>query len=104
MDNHVAVGVGSNWAGVITWFIVVIGWIIVHNATLARDRRKEKREISMHICKEIADLQATAIDFHTATDFDARKSTDLAQQVDRVCIRLQKYPPPGVRLVVASKI
>jgi len=72
--------------------MVFIGWAVVHRATLIRDRRKEKREISMQICKDIADLQTAAIDFHTASQFDARKSADLGQQVERIILRLQKSP------------
>ena len=77
---------------IVTWLLVFIGWAVIHKATLIRDRRKEKREISMQICKDIAELQSAAIDFHTASHFNVRKSTDLAQQVERIILRLQKPP------------
>lgn len=80
------------WSDVVTWLLVFIGWAVVHRATLIRDRRKEKREISMQICTDIAELQSAAIDFHTSPHFNARKSTDLAQQVERIILRLQKPP------------
>ncbi|HXU93961.1 MAG TPA: hypothetical protein VFP33_09925 [Gallionella sp.] len=80
------------WTEAVTWLLVFIGWGVVHLATLARDRRKEKRETSMQLCKDIADLQSAAIDFHTAARFDSRKSTDLAQQVERIILRVQKKP------------
>lgn len=82
----------KNLTDVATWILVFIGWAVVHRATLSRDRRKEKREISMQICKDIVELQSAAIDFHTASDFNARKSTDLAQQVERIILRLQRPP------------
>lgn len=77
---------------IVTWLLMFIGWAVIHKATLIRDRRKEKREISMQTCKDIAELQSSAIDFHTAPHFNARKSTDLAQQVERIILRLQKPP------------
>lgn len=80
------------WTDIVTWVLIFLGWAAVHKATLIRDRRKEKREISMQMCKDISELQSAAIDFHTAPHFDARKSTDLAQQVERIIIRLQKLP------------
>lgn len=95
---------------VVTWLLVFIGWAVIHKATLIRDRRKEKREISMQICKDIAELQSAAIDFHTASHFNARKSTDLAQQVERIILRLQKPPlselniPLGRMITLRRKI
>lgn len=80
------------WANVITWLLVLVGWFVVHRATLIRERRKEKREVSIQMCRVLAELQTAAIDFHTAPNFDARKSSDLAQQVERVILQLQKIP------------
>ena len=77
---------------IVTWLLIVSGWAFVHHATLIRERRKEKREISVQIRKDIADLQSIAIDFHTAPHYDSKKSTDLAQQVGRINIRLQRKP------------
>lgn len=89
---------------VITWLLVLTGWIVVHIATLNRDRRKEKREISMQICMDIAELQSAAIDFHTASHFNARKSTDVAQQVERIILRLQKLPLSELNIPLARMI
>jgi len=82
----------KTWTDTVTWLLVFFGWVAVHRATLIRDRRKEKREVSMKICTDIAELQSAAIDFHTSSHFNARKSTDLAQQVERIILRLQKPP------------
>ena len=82
----------ADWTHVVTWSLVLGGWWVVHLATLNRDRRKEKRDVSAQVCKNILALQGNAIDFHTAQFFEARKSTDLAQDVERVAIQLQKSP------------
>ena len=64
------------WSNIVTWLLVLFGWAVVHRATLIRDRRKEKREFSVAICAALVELQSAAIDFHTASRFNARKSTD----------------------------
>ena len=92
------------WNDAVTWLLVFIGWAVVHRATLIRDRRKEKREISMKICTDIAELQAAAIDFHTGSQFNARKSTDIAQQVDQVINRLQKSPLSELSIPLSNLI
>lgn len=92
------------WSNIVTWFLVLFGWAVVHRATLIRDRRKEKREFAVAICKEIVELQSVAIDFHTASRFNARKSTDLAQQVERIILRLQKPPLSELNIPLASMI
>lgn len=92
------------WTDAVTWLVVFSGWAIVHRATLIRDRRKEKREFSMQICTDITELQAAAIDFHTASDFNARKSTDIAQQVDHIVHRLQKPPLNELKIPLPNLI
>lgn len=84
--------------------LVILGWWIVHNATLNRERRKEKRELASKICKEIWDLQQAAIDFHTNPEYSGRKATDLAQLVSRIITQLQKAPldelkVPHIRMI-----
>lgn len=88
----------------LTFGLVILGWWIVHNATLTRERRKEKRELASKICKEIWDLQEAAVDFHTNHEYSGRKSADLAQVVGRVNTQLQKTPldqlnVPHIRMI-----
>lgn len=83
---------GPDYANIVTWCVVFLGWYAVHQATLVRDRRKEKREISAKLCTSLIELQSAAIDFHTASQCDVRQSTDLAQQVERAVLQLQKLP------------
>lgn len=80
------------WADSITWLLVFAGWLVVHKATLSRDRRKEKREVCLALCTDLLELQGHAIDFHTAPNFEPRKSMEVAQQVERIVLRLQRGP------------
>lgn len=82
----------NGWGSAFTWVLVFVGWCVVHQATLARDRRKEKRDVSARFCSDLLKLQADAIDFHTADKYDSRKSHDVAQQVDRIVGQLTKVP------------
>ncbi len=90
----------ADWTHVVTWLLVFLGWGVVHLATLNRDRRKEKRDVSANVCKNLLELQADAIDFHTGQVFEVRKSTDIAQQVERVAIQLQKCPLQELQIPV----
>ncbi len=106
----VSVAGESAWKSYITWLLVFAGWVIVHFATLNRDRRKEKREASKQLCSSLLELQGSALDFHTAPHCDVRRSTDLAQQVEHILLQLEKAPlnelgvPIGRRVVLRQSI
>lgn len=91
-------GCGNFWSGTITWVLVFAGWVFVHQATLSRERRREKRESALSICACIRELEAAAIDFHTADHFDGRKATDLRQQIARIILQLQSRPLSELRI------
>ena len=92
------------WANIVTWILIFFGWYVVHRATLARDRRKEKREISTRLCTNLIELQSAAIDFHTGSHCDLRKSTDIAQQVENILIQLQTSPLSELNVPYAPRV
>ena len=94
----------TEWTQAVTWIVVFLGWYAVHKAALNRDRRKEKREISAKVCANLTELQAAAIDFHTADHCDVRKSTDLAQQVERIVEQLQKAPMQELKIPLIQRV
>lgn len=110
MAASVAASIEPTWVTLVTWVLVFAGWFAVHHATLARDRRKEKREAAANLCDDLLELQAAAIDFHTASHCDIRKSTDLAQEVERIVLQLTKKPfseldiPLSRRVVLRQRI
>lgn len=81
-----------DWPQLVTWGGVIVGWFVVHKATLKRERRKEKREIAAKVCTNLASLQVSAIDFHTGSHCELRKSTDIAQHVAEILDSLQRAP------------
>lgn len=60
-----------------------------------------KSDVFAQVCKNILALQSDAIDFHTAQFFEARRSTDLAQDVERVAIQLQKSPRQELEIPIS---
>lgn len=80
------------WSSVVTWTLVFGGWFVVHQATLSRERRKEKREAARQICIDLRLAERLAIDFHTSPSHDSRKATDLRQDIERLILQLQRQP------------
>jgi hypothetical protein len=77
---------------VITWLIVGAGWVIVHCATLSRERRRENREAVLKVTAYLQELEKDAAEFHTANGFDAYKCAALTQKTERVITTLQRAP------------
>lgn len=75
-----------------TWLIVLIGWIVVHLATLSRERRKEKRDAANSIIEELKIVEQLAVVFHTAEKYDSGASDTLIWRVSRVIRTLQRPP------------
>lgn len=66
-----------NWGNIITWLLVFAGWVAVHFMALARERRKEKRDLAKSITAEIRDIERAAIDLHSADVFNSLKEAEL---------------------------
>lgn len=86
----------DKWIGalsnIISWFFILLGWLVVHKITLKQERRKERREAAHTICMELRELEHLAINFHTAREHDIRNATDLRQSVERLIRHLQRSP------------
>ncbi len=82
----------SAWGNVVTWGVVVAGWVVVHRATLSRERRKEQREAVRQIVEEIKVIEATAFEFHMAEVHSQLNANALTSKIDRVIRALQRQP------------
>jgi hypothetical protein len=90
-----------NWtvvANLVTWIFVWIGWNRVHQATLGRERRKEKRDAAKAVIVELLELEEQAVSFHTAPAFEPQKWFSLRLQNDRMIRRLQRPPFEELKL------
>ncbi len=68
----------------ITIVIVIIGWVVVHFATLSREKRKEKRKIALTLIEEIKLTEETAITFQTSSLFNQQSRDTLLWKISRI--------------------
>lgn len=80
------------WVHLVTWVVVATGWFIVHRATLARERRREKRDSAKQLVSDLHDLEKSAREFHGAGHFDEYSATALAMRCDRMIKMSQRLP------------
>lgn len=98
------------WPNAVSWVLLFFGWLVVHWATLARERRKEKRETANCAVNELREIEKEAFEFHAADSFDDRKGSALRQRVERLINRLQRSPlstlgiPVGHMIALRSSI
>ncbi len=88
MPNHAS----DSWVSVVTWIVVAIGWFVVHSASLARERRSEKRDEAKGVVTDLRELEKEASDFHGAESFDEFKASNLTLKCDRLIKVLQRVP------------
>lgn len=80
------------WANVLTWLSVFGGWVVVHKASLFRERRKEKRDGARCVADELSALERQAIDFHSSGLYESFAAAELRKQTERLIRRLQRLP------------
>lgn len=75
-----------------TWGLVYLGWWKVHQLSLDRERRKEKRESAAKLLNQVRSIEQEAIDFHRRTKYDEDLRASLIYSVSRVSRLLQQAP------------
>lgn len=68
---------------IITWVIVVGGWLIVNSQNNDRERRKEVRLALDKLCTKIEEIEYTARTFHQ-NDYDVEVADKLKLSIDRI--------------------
>ncbi len=81
-----------NWGDLITWILVIVGWLFVHGATISREKNKEDREASRKIIEEIKIVEKLSIDFQTSQNFSHQNMDMLLWRVSRIIRALQRPP------------
>lgn len=80
------------WVHGVTWVIVAIGWKIVHHSTLARERRREKRDAAKQLVTDLHELEKSARGFHGAEHYDEYAAAELSMRCDRLIKAVQRAP------------
>jgi hypothetical protein len=66
------------WAQVITWLLVILGWLLVNRQNNIREKRKEIRSLLDKIQSFLDEIEYQAIQYHTS-----QQSDELAFQLKR---------------------
>jgi hypothetical protein len=54
------------WGNVVSWLIILIGWLVVNYQHNSRETRKEIRVGLLELYKILDDIEAKAFDYHTS--------------------------------------
>lgn len=83
---------GNEFYQVVTWVLVILGWVVVHYLTVVHDRQKEIRDLKLRVIQEITEIETLAIEFHTAKDFDSSKAQKITSMIQRVSSDMTRPP------------
>lgn len=75
-----------------TWFIVIIGWYVVHRLTLKREQRKEARERVDAFVQTLRSIEEKAILYHQGDEFRGDLARDLRFDIQRAIAQLKRHP------------
>ncbi|MGC5885696.1 hypothetical protein [Ralstonia pseudosolanacearum] len=82
------------WPQIVTWLLVIIGWVVVHFLGEARERRKEVRSELDEIFAELREIETAACSLHCAEAFsgiDGRHVLVSLESAERRILRLRLY-------------
>ena len=77
---------------IITWVLIIVGWVTVHSLTLTRERQKEIRELKSKLVKQILDVETRSISFHQASNYSRDESRSLVAEIERVSSAIARKP------------
>lgn len=83
---------GNELYQLITWFLVITGWVVVHYLSAVRDRQKDIRDLKLKTIQAIIDTEKLAIDFHMAANFDLGKTQQLTSMIQRISCDMTRPP------------
>ncbi|MCX7176016.1 MAG: hypothetical protein NT159_19250 [Proteobacteria bacterium] len=76
----------------ITWLLIVAGWVIVHYLTLTRERQKEIRDLKSKIVEHILEIEKRSIAFHQSPNHRPDEARNLVAEIDRVITTIARQP------------
>lgn len=79
---------------IVTWFLVILGWIIVNRLNASREKNKDLRELIESIRSETVDIERLGIAYHSTQSqkFETTEH-DIIVRIDRVLSRLDYIEP-----------
>lgn len=77
---------------IITWGLIVVGWVTVHYLTLTRERQKEIRELKSKLVERILAIEQSSISFHQASNYSQDGARLLVAEIERVSSAIARKP------------
>lgn len=77
---------------IITWALIVVGWVTVHYLTLTRERQKEIRELKSKLIERILEVESRSISFHQASNYSQDEARSLVAEIERVSSTIARKP------------
>lgn len=76
----------------ITWLLVVVGWILVNWQNNIREGRKELYSRVTKIIQLIEKTEKDAITFHTSKDYNAELNAEVFRSINKIVHALENLP------------
>lgn len=76
----------------ITWLLIIAGWVIVHYLTLTRERQKEIRDLKSKIVEYILEIEKRSIAFHQSPNHNSDEARNLVAEIGRVSTAIARRP------------
>lgn len=77
---------------VITWLLIVVGWVTVHYLTHTRERQKEVRELKTNLIERILEIERRSIVFHQSANYNQDEARALLAEIERVSSGISRRP------------
>lgn len=73
--------------------LVVVGWFVVNKAQSNRERRKQIREYVTDLCDDLGELEALAIQYHTASREESKEQEIISKlgRIEKACSALPRF-------------
>lgn len=81
-------GEGKAWYYIVTWLLVVAGWLIVNQQNNRREERKEIRSSLTEIHKLIYEIIDSSEKYHCSKRHDPEKSKEIRLQLQRLALKV----------------
>lgn len=98
MDPEIARFIVNGTFQIITWLIVICGWIYVDRRNNNRESRKERRDDICKLKNRIEKIIDNAIQYHTNASHDQNLSREIKIQIDLLATSIQSLKNFGIRL------
>lgn len=78
----------AQWGSVVSWLIVLVGWVVVNRQHNNRETRKEVRASLLDLYGHLDEIEDDAFEYHTQ-DGDPLLGRQLKRDIDQIYMRIR---------------